>query len=104
MIAAGGEFNWSVLVVMAVIAFVGWLSNKLQSSQNTPPPGVPKPGAPRRGPAESEEERMRRFLEALGIPSDTAPPPPPRQKPLPPPMPTVVVPPPMPSRPRLQRK
>src|SRR4030095_10951603 len=43
-----------------------------QRSTSTPQMGDP----PRRAPAESDQERIRRFLEALGQPTTTRPPPP----------------------------
>jgi hypothetical protein len=47
---------------------------------------------------QSEEERMRRFMEALGLPADQ--PSAPRQPVPPRPMPPVVVAPPLPARPK----
>ena len=80
------------LVLLAIVGLLRWISSAAEERRNreaekrtgTPPPNTPI----QRAPAETEEERIRRFMEALGVP--TAPPPPqaaPRQAaaPAPPP-------------------
>jgi hypothetical protein len=64
-----------IFLVLAGIAVIfKWLS---QGSGEAKKPGPPTPNEPiRRAPPESEEERVRRFLEALGVPSGSQPPPP----------------------------
>ncbi|MEO6873051.1 MAG: hypothetical protein ABI233_12650 [Chthoniobacterales bacterium] len=79
-----------VFLILAGIALAfKWLGSVRQSE--TPPEN--RPAAPNdtarstptiRPPAESEEERVRRFLEALGAPPGSAPPPPVRSRPAPP--------------------
>ena len=71
-----------ILLVLAGIALVfRWLSGQ-GSKEDSEKPGSPSPNErPQRPPAESEEERVRRFLEALGVPPGSAPPPPVRPRP-----------------------
>jgi hypothetical protein len=79
-----------VFLILAGIALIfKWLGSVSESE--TPPenqPATPNDGsastAVPRAPAESEEERVRRFLEALGAPPGSAPPPPIRPPPAPP--------------------
>ena len=94
MILASGEGQLVFLVIMAVFGVINWLSGKLNSGDpKTPPHSAPPgsdPSAPRRANPESEEERMRRFLEALGLPADSKPAPNPRAQPRP--VPPIVAP------------
>jgi len=75
-----------LIVVVGVVAFVKWfLENAGQSAPDKPRPPSPRPLRTDPGDAnrtESEAERMRRFMEALGLPPDAVPPAPTR-KPLP---------------------
>ena len=75
-----------VLVVVGVLAFLKWYVENAGkgASDETRPPAQREPESesrsqrPRTGPAplsESEEERMRRFMEALGLPQGSVPPP-----------------------------
>ena len=70
-----------IFLVLAGIALIfRWLSG--QGAQDSEKPSSPSPNErPERPPAESEEERVRRFLEALGAPPGSAPPPPVRPRP-----------------------
>jgi hypothetical protein len=70
-----------VFLVLAGIALIfRWLTG--QGSEDAEKPESPSPNErPQRPPAESEEERVRRFLEALGVPPGSAPPPPVRPRP-----------------------
>lgn len=72
MILAAGDGNWGVLVLMAVFGLISWLSSKFNESKNPPASGKPSsPAASPKGPiTDPEEERMKKFLEALGIPTD----------------------------------
>jgi hypothetical protein len=67
-----------IFLVLAGLALIfKWLTS--QSSSDSEKPGPPPPdeqARPPRPPPESEEERVRRFLEALGMPQGTQPPPP----------------------------
>jgi hypothetical protein len=99
------------LLLIVFIALVRWLASKAKSQTQNPqsPPAPPSRPISRGGETQTEEERVRRFLEALGQPPGTTPPkvvtqrrtvqpkifpslPPLKTKP--PPLPKVVVPPP----------
>lgn len=73
-----------ILLVLAAVAFLNWLAKKAQGQgsgdvlDGGPTPGTQGPSSPPRR-KETDEERMRRFMEALGVP--TAPPPRPRAVP-----------------------
>lgn len=106
MILAAIEGQLLVLLLMAIFGIASWIKNKL-GEKNQPPPAPRAPGqSPARRPAaESEEERMRRFLEALGMPPTEKPSPPTVVPPpfVPRPRPVVVqAPPPLPTRPRIE--
>ncbi len=83
MIASGIFDHPGFLLLVAFIALVRWLVSKTKSqAQNTQqetqdaPPVTPTPARPisRGGETQTEEERIRRFLEALGQPAGTTPP------------------------------
>jgi hypothetical protein len=99
------------LLVIIFAALVRWLVSKSKSQPQNPSSPPPPPNRPitRGGETQTDEERVRRFLEALGQPPGTTPPkvvtqrrvvqpkifpnlPPLKTKP--PPLPEVVVPPP----------
>jgi len=97
ILAAGDGGNWGVLLLMAVFALISWISSKFNESKNPPAAGKPSSSAPPpKGPlTDPEEERMKKFLEALGIPADAPEPrrevrehqrpqPAPRRQPIPP--------------------
>lgn len=95
-----------ILIIVVVAALLRWLSQKSDATKEEPErPIVPNQPIPRGGEAQTEEERVRRFLEALGQPAGSAPPPRvapkrevrPRVFPALPPLTTV--PPPLPSAP-----
>jgi hypothetical protein len=67
--------NLFFILLVAVVALLRWFSQKTEDgSKNSPPP--PAPQRPiQRGEAQSEEERVRRFMEALGQPTTSRPPP-----------------------------
>ncbi len=88
---------------LAALALIfKWLTSKAEKSQaenethesDSAPPRVAPPMRP---PPQSEEERVRRFLEALGMPQGTQPPPPVR------PRRTVTPTPPPAQRPKVKR-
>ncbi len=70
--------NIFFLVLIAIVGLVRWIAQVAENKRNTdaakravPPPNVPPP----RAPATTEEERVRRFMEALGVPTSNSPPP-----------------------------
>ncbi|MBA2431533.1 MAG: hypothetical protein H0V56_05385 [Chthoniobacterales bacterium] len=95
--------NLWFLVLIAVVGFVQWILRIVEEKKNAeaekragqPRPSAPPPvttTAPR--VQTTEEERVRKFMEALGVPVEAAPPPPPRTPP-----PQVQTAPPRESRP-----
>jgi hypothetical protein len=76
--AAKSEFEIILYIAAAVWGVISWVRQK-KAESDTPV----EPGPPRQSPAprpiqqgESEQERMRRFLEALGVPQGQQPSPP----------------------------
>jgi hypothetical protein len=114
MIAASLFDHPGYILLIAFVALVRWLASKAKTQTQTPqsPPAPPPPPVsrpiPRGGETQTEEERIRRFLEALGQPPGTTPPkvvtrrrpdlvsPLPPLKTKPPPLPKVAAPPPLP--------
>ena len=110
-----------ILIIVVAAALLRWLSQRSQATkEDSERPNVPGQPIPRGGEAQTEEERIRRFLEALGQPATSTPPPkvtrrstapkrevlphvPPFKSPLPPlttvPPPLVTAPPPLPTFP-----
>jgi hypothetical protein len=80
MLAAHVENLLFLLLIAAAFLFqlltkvVGKASKDQPKRTSTPVPRTPAPM--RRAPTESDEERIRRFLEALGQPTESRPPPP----------------------------
>ena len=70
-----------ILIIVVVAALLRWLSQKSDTAKPDPErPTVPDRPIPRGGETQSEEERIRRFLEALGQPAGSTPPPKVRSK------------------------
>jgi hypothetical protein len=75
------------LILLAVIGLIRWLSQVAEDRKNAqaerqagkPSANVPTPVT--RAPAQTEEERIRKFMEALGVPTSSAPPPPVQPRP-----------------------
>ena len=87
-ILASIEGQAIALAIAGIIALINWLAKKKEAA-GAPP--TPQPRAPQTD-ADAESERMRKFMEALGLPSDQAPkpiqrPPARRAKAAPPPLP-----------------
>lgn len=79
------EGNIAFLVLAAIVGIINWIAKK---NEVPPDPTPRKPRTTRSG--ESEEERLRRFMEALGVPSDQPPPKPVERRPVQPvPMPKI---------------
>jgi hypothetical protein len=65
-----------VLIIVVVAALLRWLSQKSQAGKpDSERPTVSGQPIPRGGETQTEEERIRRFLEALGQPAGSTPPP-----------------------------
>ena len=65
-----------ILIIIVVAALLRWLSQKSDATKQDPErPIVPDQPIPRGGETQTEEERIRRFLEALGQPAGSTPPP-----------------------------
>jgi hypothetical protein len=70
-----------IFLVLAGLALIfRWFTIATTRERDEKQPPLPNERAARR-PAESEEERVRRFLEALGMPQGSSPPPPVRPRP-----------------------
>jgi hypothetical protein len=88
MIAAVHLENLLFLVFLAVAFFFQLLTKAASKARKGPgqarprstPPPLPVPPTPR-APMETDEERIRKFLEALGQPPTAKPPPPVAQRP-----------------------
>jgi hypothetical protein len=76
MILADFDGNLLFYVIAAVIGLISWLTKKDEhGSEQQTPTATPKFPRPKRsGPEKSEEERLRKYLDALGIPEDQRPP------------------------------
>jgi hypothetical protein len=87
MIATANLENLLFLVFIAVAFFFQLLSKASKAAkrpgQRKPGPTPPRPRVPPvpRAPVETDEERIRKFLEALGQPPTAKPPPPVTQRP-----------------------
>src|SRR4051812_2483519 len=78
MMAASIFDHPGFLLLVVFIALVRWLISKAKSQvQDGQSPMEPPPSQPitRGGQIQSEEERIKKFLEALGQPAGSAPPP-----------------------------
>jgi hypothetical protein len=65
-----------VLIIFVAAALLRWLSQRSDATKSDPErPIVPDQPIPRGGETQTEEERVRRFLEALGQPAGSKPPP-----------------------------
>jgi hypothetical protein len=65
-----------VLIIVIAAALLRWLSQRSRTeNQDSERPMAPGEPIPRGGETQTEEERIRRFLEALGQPAGSAPPP-----------------------------
>jgi hypothetical protein len=65
-----------VLIIIVAASLLRWLWQKSQEKAQDDPerPVVPNQPIPRGGETQTEEERIRRFLEALGQPPGSSPP------------------------------
>lgn len=64
-----------ILIIVIAAALLRWLWQKSQTeNQDSERPTVPGQSIPRASETQTEEERIRRFLEALGQPATSTPP------------------------------
>src|ERR1700675_3822907 len=64
-----------ILIIVVAAALLRWLSQRSDAAKPDPErPIVPDQPIPRGGETQTEEERIRRFLEALGQPAGSTPP------------------------------
>lgn len=64
-----------ILIIVVAAALLRWLSQRSDTGkQDSERPNVPDQPIPRGGETQTEEERIRRFLEALGQPASSTPP------------------------------
>jgi len=65
-----------ILIIVLAAALLRWLSQRSDTAKPDPErPTVPDQPIPRGGETQTEEERIRRFLDALGQPAGSRPPP-----------------------------
>jgi hypothetical protein len=67
-----------ILLIIAAISLVRWLIQKSKTEEQdteTPPASPPNQPITRGSETRTEEERIRKFLEALGQPAGSSPPP-----------------------------
>jgi hypothetical protein len=89
-----------LLVVAGLFQLLGRAARKGSTDEQAKPTPKPRPTAPRpipRAPVESDQERIRKFLEALGQPTASRPPPPVTPRTDIPPRPLAPVQPPIPQ-------
>ena len=73
-----------LVVVVGLVRLLSMLAEKKKNAEAARRAGPPPAGGNtpvQRAPAQSEEERIRRFMEALGVPTTSAPPPPVQPRP-----------------------
>lgn len=103
MILAAFDSNLLFYIIAAIIGLISWLTKRGEHTPNdsSPSPKFPRPAQPQ----QPEDERLRKFLEALGVPADERPAAPiqrrqppllPKQSPTAAPRPLIV--PPLPRR------
>ena len=75
--------NWILVLLVVIVSLLRWLATKAGTSkpgqdqkQQPQPRRRPEETQPRRTPPLSDEEQIRKFLEALGQPRTAKPPPP----------------------------
>ena len=76
MVAASLFDHPGLILIIVAVTLLRWLVQKSKSgTQNTqPPPAPPSRPITRGGESQTEEERIRKFLEALGQPPGSTPP------------------------------
>lgn len=74
--------NYLFLILVAVVGVIRWLMQAAENNKNAEAqkrdqsaPSAAPSSAPKRAAPQSEEERVRKFFEALGVPTSETPPP-----------------------------
>ncbi|HWM26224.1 MAG TPA: hypothetical protein VNP98_15520 [Chthoniobacterales bacterium] len=67
--------NPIILIIIVAAAVLRWLWQKAEAEKDPERPTTPGEPIPPSGETRTEEERIRRFLEALGQPATSTPPP-----------------------------
>ena len=78
VIAASIFDHPAILILIAVVTLIRWLvekAKKTSAPETQSPPPPPSTPVPRGSETQTEEERIRRFMEALGQKPGSAPPP-----------------------------
>src|SRR5258708_11287218 len=94
MFAANLFDNWIFLVLVAIAALLKWLASKATPSstkEDSQEDSAPRQERPASEVPASDEEQIRKFLEALGQPRTAKPPPPLPQRTDVPPRPVAPV-------------
>jgi hypothetical protein len=73
MVASIFDHPGLILIIVAV-TLIRWLAQKAKTTQTPKPDAPPSRPIPRGGESQTEEERVRKFLEALGQPPGSTPP------------------------------
>ncbi len=69
-----------IILIAAVVGIVNWMSKRQQEGGSDQEPSEPVFRPPQTPSDESERERMRKFMEALGVPASSLPPSPVQRK------------------------
>jgi hypothetical protein len=63
-----------LILIIVAVTLIRWLAQKAKTTQTPKPDAPPSRPIPRGGESQTEEERVRKFLEALGQPPGSTPP------------------------------
>lgn len=77
-------FFIALVVIVGLVRLISQIVEKKKNAEAERRTGLPPTAGTtpvQRAPAQSEEERIRRFMEALGVPTTSAPPPPVQPRP-----------------------
>jgi hypothetical protein len=76
MILGAIDSNLLFYLIAAIIGLISWLTKKggHTPTDSAPSPKFPRPAGSTSQKQPSEDERLRKFLEALGVPADQRPP------------------------------
>jgi hypothetical protein len=74
MLAANLFDHPGLILIIVAVTLIRWLAQKAKTTQTPKPEAPPSRPIPRGGESQTEEERVRKFLEALGQPPGSTPP------------------------------